>query len=60
MRCRAEGKTLNVVVFGSLIDPLGLGSALARHLLLGAVLAFEAGCCWSASIAARACTRCCG
>ncbi|MEX3855580.1 MULTISPECIES: APC family permease [Paraburkholderia] len=38
-----EGQTLNAVVFGSVIDRLGLGSALARHALLAAVLAFEAG-----------------
>ncbi|WP_408122711.1 APC family permease [Caballeronia grimmiae] len=38
-----EGQTLNAVVFGSVIDHLGLGSALARHALLAAVLAFEAG-----------------
>lgn len=39
----AEGQTLNAVVFGSVIDHLGLGSAFARHALLAAVLAFEAG-----------------
>jgi amino acid transporter len=38
-----EGQTLNAVVFGSVIDHLGLGSAFARHALLAAVLAFEAG-----------------
>jgi hypothetical protein len=38
-----EGQTLNAVVFGSVIDHLGLGSAAARHALLAAVLAFEAG-----------------
>jgi hypothetical protein len=38
-----EGKTLNAVVFGSVIDHLGIGSALARHALLAAVLALEAG-----------------
>ncbi len=38
-----EGQTLNAVVFGSIIDRLGLGSAFARHALLAAVLAFEAG-----------------
>jgi amino acid transporter len=38
-----EGQTLNAVVFGRVIDHLGLGSALARHGLLAAVLAFEAG-----------------
>lgn len=38
-----EGETLNAVVFGSVIDHLGLGSAFARHALLAAVLAFEAG-----------------
>jgi amino acid transporter len=38
-----EGKTLNAVVFGSVIDHLGLGSSLARHALLAVVLAFEAG-----------------
>jgi amino acid transporter len=38
-----EGQTLNAVVFGSVIDRLGLGSPLARHALLAAVLAFEAG-----------------
>ncbi|HEY3599092.1 MAG TPA: APC family permease [Paraburkholderia sp.] len=37
------GQTLNAVVFGSVIDHLGLGSPLARHALLAAVLAFEAG-----------------
>jgi amino acid transporter len=39
----AEGQTLNAVVFGSVIDHLGLGSSFARHALLAAVLAFEAG-----------------
>jgi amino acid transporter len=39
----AEGQTLNAVVFGSVIDHLGLGSSFARHVLLAAVLAFEAG-----------------
>jgi hypothetical protein len=38
-----EGQTLNAVVFGSVIEHLGLGSAFARHALLAAVLAFEAG-----------------
>jgi len=38
-----EGQTLNAVVFGSIIDNLGLGSQMARHGLLAAVLAFEAG-----------------
>ncbi|QBR01225.1 APC family permease [Paraburkholderia pallida] len=38
-----EGETLNAVVFGSVIDHLGLGSSFARHALLAAVLAFEAG-----------------
>ncbi|MGF6937329.1 amino acid transporter [Paraburkholderia sp. UCT70] len=38
-----EGRTLNAVVFGSVIEHLGLGSAFARHALLAAVLAFEAG-----------------
>ena len=38
-----EGQTLNAVVFGSVIDHLGLGSAFARGALLAAVLAFEAG-----------------
>jgi len=38
-----EGQTLNAVVFGSVIDHLGLGSAFARHALLATVLAFEAG-----------------
>ncbi|PTB19683.1 amino acid transporter [Trinickia symbiotica] len=38
-----EGQTLNAVVFGNVIDQLGLGSAFARHALLAAVLAFEAG-----------------
>ncbi|MFL9917046.1 APC family permease [Paraburkholderia fungorum] len=38
-----EGKTLNAVVFGSVIDHLGIGSVLARHALLAAVLALEAG-----------------
>ncbi|AOJ71868.1 MULTISPECIES: APC family permease [Burkholderia] len=38
-----EGQTLNAVVFGSVIDHLGLGSSFARHALLAAVLAFEAG-----------------
>ncbi|SAK82202.1 amino acid transporter-like protein [Caballeronia calidae] len=38
-----EGQTLNAVVFGSVIDHLGLGSVFARHALLAAVLAFEAG-----------------
>ncbi|WP_179404523.1 APC family permease [Burkholderia guangdongensis] len=38
-----EGQTLNAVVFGRVIDHLGLGSSLARHALLAAVLAFEAG-----------------
>jgi hypothetical protein len=38
-----EGKTLNAVVFGSVIDHLGMGSSLARHALLAAVLALEAG-----------------
>ncbi len=38
-----EGQTLNAVVFSSVIDHLGLGSSLARHALLAAVLAFEAG-----------------
>ena len=38
-----EGKTLNAVVFGSVIDHLGLGSSFARHALLAAVLALEAG-----------------
>ncbi|KWB56303.1 amino acid transporter [Burkholderia ubonensis] len=38
-----EGQTLNAVVFGSVIDQLGLGSSFARHALLAAVLAFEAG-----------------
>jgi len=37
------GQTLNAVVFGSVIDHLGLGSSFARHVLLAAVLAFEAG-----------------
>ena len=37
-----EGQTLNAVVFGSVIDHLA-GSAFARHALLAAVLAFEAG-----------------
>lgn len=39
----AEGQTLNAVVFGSVIDHLGLGSSFARNALLAAVLAFEAG-----------------
>jgi amino acid transporter len=38
-----EGRTLNAVVFGSVIDHLGLGSSFARQALLVAVLAFEAG-----------------
>lgn len=38
-----EGQTLNAVVFGSVIDHIGLDSALARSGLLAAVLAFEAG-----------------
>lgn len=38
-----EGQTLNAVVFGSVIEHLGFGSAFARHALLAAVLAFEAG-----------------
>ncbi|AIO69176.1 APC family permease [Burkholderia oklahomensis] len=38
-----EGQTLNAVVFGNVIDHLGLGSSFARHALLAAVLAFEAG-----------------
>jgi amino acid transporter len=38
-----EGQTLNAVVFGSVIDHLGLGSSFSRHALLAAVLAFEAG-----------------
>jgi len=38
-----EGQTLNAVVFGSVIDHLGLDSSFARHALLAAVLAFEAG-----------------
>jgi amino acid transporter len=38
-----EGETLNAVVFGSVINHLGLGSSFARHALLAAVLAFEAG-----------------
>ena len=38
-----EGQTLNAVVFGSVIDHMGLDSALARSGLLAAVLAFEAG-----------------
>ncbi len=38
-----EGQTLNAVVFGSVIDHLGLGSSFARNALLAAVLAFEAG-----------------
>ncbi len=38
-----EGQTLNAVVFGRVIDHLGLGSSFARHALLAAVLAFEAG-----------------
>jgi K+ potassium transporter len=38
-----EGRTLNAVVFGSVIDHMGLQSSLARHALLVAVLAFEAG-----------------
>jgi amino acid transporter len=38
-----EGQTLNAVVFGSVIDHLGLGSAFARHALLALVLALEAG-----------------
>jgi hypothetical protein len=38
-----EGQTLNAVVFGSVIDHLGLGSAFARHALLAVVLALEAG-----------------
>jgi amino acid transporter len=38
-----EGETLNAVVFGSVIDHLGLGSAFARHALLAVVLALEAG-----------------
>jgi amino acid transporter len=38
-----EGQTLNAVVFGSVIEHLGLGSAFARHALLAAVLALEAG-----------------
>jgi hypothetical protein len=38
-----EGKTRNAVVFGSVIDHLGLGSSLARRAVLDAVLAFEAG-----------------
>jgi amino acid transporter len=38
-----EGQTLNAVVFGSVIDHLGLGSSFARHALLAGVLAFEAG-----------------
>ncbi|QCP49694.1 APC family permease [Trinickia violacea] len=38
-----EGQTLNAVVFGSVIDHMGLGSSFARHALLAAVLAFEAG-----------------
>ncbi len=38
-----EGQTLNAVVFGRVIDQLGLSSAFARHALLAAVLAFEAG-----------------
>ena len=38
-----EGQTLNAVVFGSVIDHLGLGSAFSRHALLAAVLALEAG-----------------
>jgi hypothetical protein len=37
-----EGQTLNALVFGRVIDHLGLGSALARHGLLPTVLAFEA------------------
>ena len=38
-----EGQTLNAVVFGSVIDHLGLGSAFARSALLAVVLALEAG-----------------
>ena len=38
-----EGQTLNAVVFGSVIDHMGLDSAFARSALLAAVLAFEAG-----------------
>ncbi|MFM0221898.1 APC family permease [Paraburkholderia dipogonis] len=38
-----EGKTLNAVVFGGVIDHLGMASSLARHALLAAVLALEAG-----------------
>ncbi|KVD70694.1 amino acid transporter [Burkholderia sp. ABCPW 14] len=38
-----EGQTLNAVVFGNVIDHLGLGSSFARHALLAVVLAFEAG-----------------
>ncbi|RKP44576.1 APC family permease [Trinickia fusca] len=38
-----DGETLNAVVFRSVIDHLGLGSPFARHALLAAVLAFEAG-----------------
>lgn len=38
-----EGQTLNAVVFGHVIDSLGLGSSMANHTLLAAVLAFEAG-----------------
>src|SRR5580704_6252434 len=38
-----EGQTLNAVVFGSVIDHLGLGSAFARNALLAVVLALEAG-----------------
>lgn len=38
-----EGQTLNAVVFTSVIDHMGLGSSFARHALLAAILAFEAG-----------------
>jgi amino acid transporter len=38
-----EGQTLNAVVFGSVIDRLGFDSSFARHALLAAVLASEAG-----------------
>ncbi|MGU7773391.1 APC family permease [Burkholderia sp. MR1-5-21] len=38
-----EGQTLNAVVFGSVIDHMGLGSSFARNALLAAVLALEAG-----------------
>ncbi|CAB3751182.1 APC family permease [Paraburkholderia humisilvae] len=38
-----DGQTLNAVVFGNIIDHLGIGSSLARDALLALVLAFEAG-----------------